>query len=445
MEEKMAAAYILETLSPQVMGYIHHNLKIGNLWEKGEKKRLYIEPKDFISNLEVEYYGTGNVSSVKIDGESVSNTYYRKYINDPFAKSFIDLHTGDLYLQNVSDDLEDYIKDAIQEIKGKAQELPFDPYSQVFTPIDQERPVLPQTGVPLPTGKEKPGEYIKRTEEEKKQIARDIRAYIEKELSSIPSATIKLKSQREDMMFPPIELRSKSALRTIGKASGLGVFVVEHIVTHGDNKQFISHILPLFESWQGKDGKKHRGWSERYTISPIKGTFGFEGDETEYYFQTPTDQKMLFSNVRELLHLPQDEENQEQEEEIVPALNKTETEIFEELKRLSKSKRQSGRSLTIEHTHGHGSRKMNAALSLIKKGLAREIHRDNYSSSSGGGWSHQGTILTIELANIPKTLTKIEEEEISPKESAIVAVLPKRFEQLSMVFSLKKSNSVESK
>lgn len=45
----------------------------GNLWEGGEHRRVYLNNALELAGLEVNRYGTGNISSARIDGKKISN------------------------------------------------------------------------------------------------------------------------------------------------------------------------------------------------------------------------------------------------------------------------------------------------------------------------------------------------------------------------------------
>ena len=95
--------------------------------------------------------------------------------------------------------------------------------------------------------------------------------------------------------------------------------------------------------------------------------------------------------------------------DAMPKLNKTERDLLSEL---SEKKQKGEKNIVLEHMYGQGSeggsfssgsRRLNAALSLIEKGLVKEIDRQHYTSSSGGGYNYSGTILTIGLKNTLNT------------------------------------------
>ena len=63
-----------------------------NLWEKHNKRRLYLDFANII-NLEVSRYNTGNISSAYLEGEKISNSKASKYLS---GTAYIDLDTNTL-------------------------------------------------------------------------------------------------------------------------------------------------------------------------------------------------------------------------------------------------------------------------------------------------------------------------------------------------------------
>ena len=63
-----------------------------NLWEKYNKRRLYLDFAKII-NLEVDRYNTGNISSAYLEGEKISNSKASKYLE---GTAYIDLDTNTL-------------------------------------------------------------------------------------------------------------------------------------------------------------------------------------------------------------------------------------------------------------------------------------------------------------------------------------------------------------
>ena len=64
-------------------------------WTKGSMDRLYINVTDL--GLEVSYYKTGNVSSARWCGESISNSDGRRFLA---SKVFVDVKTGTLNVRD---------------------------------------------------------------------------------------------------------------------------------------------------------------------------------------------------------------------------------------------------------------------------------------------------------------------------------------------------------
>jgi hypothetical protein len=80
-----------------------------NLWEKYNKRRLYLDFAKII-NLEVDRYNTGNISSAFLDGEKISNSKAYKYLQ---GKAYIDLNTNKLECQYMHSDIIELLQDAL--------------------------------------------------------------------------------------------------------------------------------------------------------------------------------------------------------------------------------------------------------------------------------------------------------------------------------------------
>jgi hypothetical protein len=80
-----------------------------NIWEKYNKKRLYL---DFIKivNLEIHKYNTGNISNALLDGETISNSKARKYIQ---GEAYIDLNTNVLECQYMHTEIINRLKNLL--------------------------------------------------------------------------------------------------------------------------------------------------------------------------------------------------------------------------------------------------------------------------------------------------------------------------------------------
>ena len=80
-----------------------------NLWEKYNKRRLYLDFAKII-NLEVDRYNTGNISTAFLEGEKISNSKAYKYLQ---GKAFIDLNTNTLDCQYMHSDIIELLQDAL--------------------------------------------------------------------------------------------------------------------------------------------------------------------------------------------------------------------------------------------------------------------------------------------------------------------------------------------
>ena len=80
-----------------------------NLWEKYNKRRLYLDFAKIV-NLEVDRYNTGNISSAYLEGEKISNSKASKYLQ---GKAFIDLNTNVLECQYMNSEMIDKLEKAL--------------------------------------------------------------------------------------------------------------------------------------------------------------------------------------------------------------------------------------------------------------------------------------------------------------------------------------------
>lgn len=110
MTEKQIAAY-------EAKGF--------NRWTKGSMDRLYVNAKHL--GLEVEYYKTGNVSSAKWQGDSISNADARRLLA---SKVYIDLATCKLHVTTSFD-----LSDAVS-VEDAARNL----IAQVERDLDEAEP-----------------------------------------------------------------------------------------------------------------------------------------------------------------------------------------------------------------------------------------------------------------------------------------------------------------
>lgn len=86
----------------------------GKLWEKGEHKRSYVEAEGVteLANVEVNFYGTGNISSAYVDGKKISNSEARRMgLGNP--KIYYDHNTKTLHMENIPPKLRERIVDQL--------------------------------------------------------------------------------------------------------------------------------------------------------------------------------------------------------------------------------------------------------------------------------------------------------------------------------------------
>ena len=83
-----------------------------NLWEKYNKKRLYLDFAKII-NLQVDRYNTGNISSASLEGEKISNSKAYKYIQ---GKAFIDLNSNKLECQYMHSEIVELLENELSQI-----------------------------------------------------------------------------------------------------------------------------------------------------------------------------------------------------------------------------------------------------------------------------------------------------------------------------------------
>ena len=72
----------------------------GNLWEKGGKRRVYLD-RDLwaqLAGLETSHYRTGNISSATLHGERISNSYAREILGS-VHKVFWDSTDGRIHIE----------------------------------------------------------------------------------------------------------------------------------------------------------------------------------------------------------------------------------------------------------------------------------------------------------------------------------------------------------
>ena len=80
----------------------------GNEWNG---TRVYFNSLiDLADGVEINFYGTGNVSGASIDGVGISNTKGRALVAElSYGKAWLDIETGKLKAKNLSEDTADRI------------------------------------------------------------------------------------------------------------------------------------------------------------------------------------------------------------------------------------------------------------------------------------------------------------------------------------------------
>ena len=83
--------------------------KSHNLWEKYNKRRLYLDFAKIV-NLEVDRYNTGNISSAFLEGEKISNSKAYKYLQ---GKAYINLNDNTLVCQYMHNHIKDILENKL--------------------------------------------------------------------------------------------------------------------------------------------------------------------------------------------------------------------------------------------------------------------------------------------------------------------------------------------
>jgi hypothetical protein len=85
----------------------------GRYWEGGQHRRVYFNDLDELYGLECEYYNSGNISSARLHGESISNSKARKIAGRLSAGMYYDLNTGEFASRGLNEDDMDILAEAI--------------------------------------------------------------------------------------------------------------------------------------------------------------------------------------------------------------------------------------------------------------------------------------------------------------------------------------------
>ena len=87
-------------------------------WTKYGKDRLYFNATNVL-NLEISYYNTGNVRTATLNGERISNSDARRYLD---AKAYIDLTTDELHVSAKNEEIASTIEDAVNWLVNELEE-----------------------------------------------------------------------------------------------------------------------------------------------------------------------------------------------------------------------------------------------------------------------------------------------------------------------------------
>lgn len=88
----------------------------GSLWSVPGKRRVYINNVAKWIGVELNYYKTGNISSAKYHGETVSNGFASKHFGQlQFAKLWFDCGTGVYHSTGIDPDDFDYAVQGLRD------------------------------------------------------------------------------------------------------------------------------------------------------------------------------------------------------------------------------------------------------------------------------------------------------------------------------------------
>lgn len=77
----------------------------GSEWMKNGMHRVYFNDLPALYGLSCEHYGTGNISSAKLNGEGISNSHARKLISALSGKFWYDVTSGTFQGQYLSKEI----------------------------------------------------------------------------------------------------------------------------------------------------------------------------------------------------------------------------------------------------------------------------------------------------------------------------------------------------
>ena len=92
-------------------------MTIGNLWEKNGMKRIYFNNLLDLIGLEITRYGTGKISSARLNGQEISNSQAAKILDRmALGKLWYDCNSGEFRSQNIPEDM---VSTMVAEIKRR--------------------------------------------------------------------------------------------------------------------------------------------------------------------------------------------------------------------------------------------------------------------------------------------------------------------------------------
>lgn len=123
------------------MSFIDQLTKIGNEWKKNDMHRIYFNNFEEMYGMEITRYKTGNLQTVLLDGEKISNSKAQKIISSlSDAKLWYDVSTGEFQSQNLSEELFEkfvgIIKSQIVEEVAEQNEEPLETTPEENTVVD---------------------------------------------------------------------------------------------------------------------------------------------------------------------------------------------------------------------------------------------------------------------------------------------------------------------
>lgn len=95
----------------------------GNLWEKGDKRRVYFNCRNIatVGGFEVEYYKSGNVMAARLKGDTISNSEARRILGYcEYHKFYYDLVDNKLHFMRdpwgFSESFSEKVKEALEKV-----------------------------------------------------------------------------------------------------------------------------------------------------------------------------------------------------------------------------------------------------------------------------------------------------------------------------------------